>query len=132
MLPFKKDQVLLAICSYLAMLHYLAARGRTALMSPFGILRHPPMPRHPPVALSVQSLTIQRISPSPTKLSDAPIFLGVTGLNTWGRAGTSAEAVVEAPLAPGTAVLREENVFRFQAPRIGVCRGNSGDKDARA
>ena len=47
MLPFKKDQVLLAICSYLAMLHYLAARGRTALMSPVGILRHPPMPRHP-------------------------------------------------------------------------------------
>jgi hypothetical protein len=84
------------------------------------------MPRHPPVALSVQSLTIQRISPSPTKLSDAPIFLGVTGLNT------SAEAVVEAPLAPGTAVLREENVFRFQAPRIGVCRGNSGGKDERA
>jgi hypothetical protein len=121
MLPFKKDQVLLAIRSCLAMLH-----GRTALMLPFGILRHPPMPRHPPVALSVQSLTIQRISPSPAKLSDAPIFLGVTGLNTWGRAGTSAEAVVEAPLAPGTAVLREENVFRFQAPRIGVCRGNAG------
>jgi hypothetical protein len=59
-------------------------------------------------------------------------FFGVTGLNTWGRAGTSAEAVVEAPLAPGTAVLREENVFRLQAPRIGVCRGNSGDKDERA
>jgi hypothetical protein len=41
-------------------------------------------------------------------------------LNTWGRAGTSVETVVEAALASGTAVLREENfsVLHFRARRI--------------
>src|SRR5262245_46445467 len=57
---------------------------------------------------------------SPAELSDAPIVLGITGLNAWGRAGTSAETVMEAPLASGTGVLREENfsVLHFRAQRI--------------
>ena len=56
----------------------------------------------------------------PAELPDAPIVLGVTGLNAWGRAGTWVETVMEASLASGTGVLREQNfsVLHFRARRI--------------
>ena len=72
-------------------------------------------------------------SASPAELSDAPIVLGVTGLNARGRAGTSAETVVEAPLASGTGVLRDQNfsVLHFRARRIRLSPCAARDRDER-